>query len=363
MKRSPERLVEDLPKAELHLHIEGTLEPETAFELAERNGIRLPYDSVDALREAYDFEGLQSFLDVYYEGMEVLRKEEDFHQLTAAYLERARDDGVVHAEIFFDPQAHTRRGVPFEDVVSGIRRGLDEAGERLGITSRLILCFLRDRPEDEAMETLETALAHGEAIDGVGLDSAERGNPPSKFVDVFDRARAEGLRVVAHAGEEGPAEYIREALDLLGAERIDHGVRCEEDPGLIARLVREEIPLTVCPLSNVQLNVFDDLEHHNLERLLRRGVRVTVNSDDPAYFGGYVVENYRAVADALELGRDEIVELARNSFLASFLEPDERDRRLAELDAFVDRFDLTPPCRGRSGRPPPVRGRRPEASG
>lgn len=334
--RSLERLIAEIPKAELHLHLEGTLEPEMAFELAERNRVRLPWDSVESLRAAYDFQDLQSFLDVYYAGMAVLVREEDFFELTLAYLERVRVDGVVHAEVFFDPQAHTRRGVDFETVLGGIRRALAEGGERLGITSRLVLCFLRDRSPREAMETLERALSHPGEIEGVGLDSAEVGNPPSKFAEVFDRARSEGLRVVAHAGEEGPPEYVWQALDVLGAERIDHGVRCEEDPALVERLRRDAVPLTVCPLSNVCLGVFDRIEDHNVKRLLDAGLRVTLNSDDPAYFGGYVAENYRAVAGALDLVRDDIVRLARNSFLAAFLDDHERDRRLAELDAAVE---------------------------
>jgi adenosine deaminase len=321
-----------LPKAELHLHIEGTLEPELLFELAGRNHVELPYPSVDAVRAAYVFEDLQSFLDIYYAGCAVLQTERDFHELTRAYLTRAAGQGVRHAEIFFDPQTHADRGIPFEVVVAGITAALADGERDLGITSRLILCFLRHLSADAAMATLETALAHRDAITAVGLDSAEVGNPPSKFAAVFDRARAEGFLAVAHAGEEGPPAYITEALDLLRVRRVDHGVRCLEDDALVDRLVAEQVPLTVCPMSNVRLRVFPDLAHHNVGRLLDRGLCVTINSDDPAYFGGYVGDNYAATADALGLGRDQMVGVARNSFVASFLDDAERAGRLAELD-------------------------------
>ena len=321
-----------LPKAELHLHIEGTLEPELLFELAARNQVELPYPSVDAVRAAYVFEDLQSFLDIYYAGCQVLRTERDFHDLTHAYLTRAGAQGVRHAEIFFDPQTHADRGIPLEVVLEGITAALAEGERDLGITSRLILCFLRHLSADAAMATLETALAHRDAITAVGLDSAEVGNPPSKFAAVFDRARAEGFLAVAHAGEEGPPAYITEALDLLRVRRVDHGVRCLEDDALVDRLVAEQVPLTVCPMSNVRLRVFPDLAHHNVGRLLDRGLCVTINSDDPAYFGGYVGDNYAATADALGLGRDQMVGVARNSFVASFLDDAERAGRLAELD-------------------------------
>jgi adenosine deaminase len=321
-----------LPKAELHIHIEGSLEPELAFNLARKHGIALPYDSVDALRRAYDFSDLQSFLDVYYAVAGVLRDEQDFHDLTWAYLERARDDGVVHAEIFFDPQTHTARGIAYESVLAGIGRALDEAKDKLGISSGLILCFLRHLSADEAMRTLEEALPNKHRLAGVGLDSSEKGHPPSKFTEVFRRAREAGLKAVAHAGEEGPPSYIVEALDLLEVSRIDHGVRCEEDEALCARLAAERMPLTVCPLSNVKLCVFDTLQQHNLKRLLDRGLCITINSDDPAYFGGYLGVNFSATAKALALDRDDIVSLCKNSFTASFL-PDATKRAwLARID-------------------------------
>lgn len=330
-----DHIVRKLPKAELHLHLEGTLEPELMFDLASRNDVSLPYADVEAVRRAYVFDGLQSFLDIYYDACAVLRTEDDFEVLTWAYLQRAAAAGVRHVEPFFDPQTHTARGVPFEAVVRGIHRGLERGRDELGITSRLIMCFLRHLSAHEAHATIDLALAHREMIAGVGLDSGEAGNPPSRFKDVFARARSEGWFAVAHAGEEGPASYIWEALDLLGAIRIDHGVRCTEDERLIERLVEEQVPLTVCPLSNVRLGVFTSLREHNLRDLLDRGVLVTVNSDDPAYFGGYVAENYEAVRDALGLGFAELVQLARNSFVASVLEDAERAEQLAALDSFA----------------------------
>jgi adenosine deaminase len=320
-----------LPKAELHLHIEGTLEPELMFELARRNSVRLPYADAAAVRRAYRFTNLQSFLDVYYRACSVLIHEQDFHELTIAYLARARDQGVRHVEIFFDPQTHTARGVRLETVLSGIGRALTE-GRELGITSHLIMCFLRDLPVDDAMATLEQALAHRDVIFGVGLDSAEVGNPPSKFHSVFERAISAGFHTVAHAGEEGPPEYIWQALDLLGAERIDHGVRCLEDRRLVQRLEVDRVPLTVCPFSNVKLRVVDTLEQHPLAKMLELGLRATVNSDDPAYFGGYVGENLKGVAQALHLDDGALVQLARNSFEASFLDDATRARYLSELD-------------------------------
>ncbi len=320
-----------LPKAELHLHIEGTLEPELMFELARRNGVSLPYPDAEAVRRAYQFTNLQSFLDVYYQACSVLIHEQDFYELTAAYLARARAQGVRHVEIFFDPQTHTARGVAFDTVVRGIGRALDEA-LTLGITSHLIMCFLRDLSADDAMATLEQALAHRDAIFGVGLDSAEVDHPPSKFQAVFARATDAGLRAVAHAGEEGPPDYIWQALDLLGAERIDHGVRCLEDRALVRRLETDRIPLTVCPFSNVKLRVVDTLEQHPLATMLDRGLCATVNSDDPAYFGGYVGDNLAGVARALALDDEVVIQLARNSFEASFLDDAERARLLAELD-------------------------------
>ena len=337
----PERLLRELPKAELHLHIEGTLEPELMFELAQRNGVSLAHSDVEAVRRAYVFEDLQSFLDIYYAGCQVLLTERDFYDLTTAYLRRAADQGVRHAEIFFDPQTHTDRGVAFSTVVHGITAALGDGERDLGVTSRLILCFLRDLSAESAMATLEMALPHRGAIVAVGLDSAEVGHPPEKFRDVFDRARAEGFLTVAHAGEEGPPEYIWQALDILRVARIDHGVRCAEDEQLLRRLVAEQVPLTVCPLSNVKLRVFPTLADHNLAVLLRRGLRVTINSDDPAYFGGYIADNYVATAGALELTRAEVVQLARNSFLASFLDERERQPHLDAIDALALRGDGT----------------------
>jgi adenosine deaminase len=314
-----DRLIRRLPKVELHLHIEGTLEPEMMFSLASRHGIALPYRSVDEVRAAYKFSDLQSFLELYYAGCDVLRDRRDFYALAMAYFTRAHADNVVHAELFFDPQTHTARGIALDAVIGGLRDARDDALRRYGITSELILCFLRHLPEADALATLDAALAFRGDFIGVGLDSGERGNPPSKFARVFARARGLGLRAVAHAGEEGPASYIHEALDLLAVERIDHGVRCEDDPALVARLVQGHIPLTVCPLSNLMLCVVGDLADHNLARLLRRGVAVTLNSDDPAYFGGYIADNYRATAAALDLTAGELVALAENAVRASFL--------------------------------------------
>ena len=331
---SMEAFIRRIPKAELHLHIEGTLEPEMMFELARKHRLALPYASVEQLRQAYSFSNLQSFLDIYYQGADVLRDEDDFHALTSAYVRRAHADGVVHAEIFFDPQTHTARGVPFATVIGGIHSALEEARRALGITHRLILCFLRHLSAQDAMTTLEQALPHVCAITAVGLDSSEAGHPPSKFAEVFARARSEGLLTVAHAGEEGPPEYVSEALDLLQVKRVDHGVRSAEDPALLARLVRDRVPLTVCPLSNVRLRVFDRMEDHNLKHLLRQGLCVTVNSDDPAYFGGYVAENYLAAFRALVLSRADIVQLASNSFEASFLPQAEKEGWLAQVRRF-----------------------------
>jgi adenosine deaminase len=320
-----ESFIRAVPKAELHLHIEGTLEPEMVLELARKYRISLRHGSVEALREAYCFTNLQSFLDVYYEAAQVLRDESDFHALTAAYLRRAHEDGVVHVELFFDPQTHIARGVPMAAIIAGIRGALIEGERALGISHRLILCFLRHLSAADAMATLEQALPHVAALTGVGLDSSEDGHPPAKFEAVFARARDAGLLAVAHAGEEGPPHYVAEALDLLKVRRIDHGVRSEEDPELLARLARQRVPLTMCPLSNVRLRVFERIEDHNLKRLLERGLCVTVNSDDPAYFGGYVADNYLAVQRALGLSRDDLAQLASNSFEASFL-PDSDKR-------------------------------------
>lgn len=330
-----ENFIRKLPKAELHLHIEGSLEPELTFELAKKHGVTLKYPNVEALRAAYDFSDLQSFLDLYYAGADVLRDEDDFHALTTAYLRRAHADGVVHTEIFFDPQTHTARGIPFATVFNGIQRALIEGEREFGITWRLIPNFLRHLSAEEAMRTLEELLPYKQHFAAVGLDSSERGHPPSKFAAVFDRAHREGLLTVAHAGEEGPPEYIVEALDLLKVSRIDHGVRCEEDPALVDRLVREQVPLTVCPLSNVKLCVYKRIEDHNLKRLLDRGVKVMVNSDDPSYFGGYVLENYLAVRRGLNLSKADVAQLARNSIEASFLDAAAKHRWLAQIDALA----------------------------
>jgi adenosine deaminase len=307
-----------LPKAELHLHIEGTLEPELAFALAKRNGIELRFASVQALARAYDFNDLQSFLSLYYECMAVLLRPADFADLANAYLERAAHDGVRHVEMFFDPQAHTSRGVPLDDVVAGLRSAVLEAPVRHGISAALIACFVRDRPVSEAMTTLEGLARHLDVIEAVGLDSAEVGNPPSAFRQVFEAAEQLGLRKVAHAGEEGPPAYVWEALDVLGVERIDHGIRAVEDEALLRRLASDRVPLTVCPLSNVRLRCVESLEQHPLPRLLDAGVLVTINSDDPAYFGGYVAENYHALQQALGLDMATLEALARNSLAASF---------------------------------------------
>ena len=333
-----EAFIRGLPKAELHVHIEGTLEPEMMFEMARRNQVTLRFSTVEGVRAAYEFSDLQSFLDLYYEGAGVVRTEEDFFDLTCAYLERAARDGVRRAEIFFDPQTHTARGIPFETVITGITRGLEVGRAQLGVSSGLIMCFLRHLGAEAAHETLEEARQFRELLLAVGLDSSEVGNPPDQFESVFAQARRAGLLVVAHAGEEGPPDYIWKALDILHARRIDHGVRAEEDPDLVFRLTEERIPLTMCPLSNVKLRVFPSLADHNLKRLLRRGLVVTINSDDPAYFGGYIAENYVAAADALGLSRDDLVVLARNSFEGAFLRVEERRGFLAELDRYVKAF-------------------------
>ena len=327
-----------LPKAELHLHIEGSLEPELMFELAQRNGVKLPYDSVEAVRAAYNFSDLQSFLDLYYAGAAVLQSERDFYDLTAAYLRRAIADNVRHAEIFFDPQTHTVRGVPMATVFAGIARALREAKETHGFSSRMILCFLRHLSEEDALATLAEALPlreqYADLWIGVGLDSGEVGNPPEKFARVFAQARSLGLHAVAHAGEEGPPAYVWGALDSLHAERIDHGVRSEEAPALMARLVQDGTPLTVCPLSNLKLCVVRDLREHNLARLLKAGLCVTINSDDPAYFGGYMNRNFMATAEALELGREDLVQLSRNAFVASFVPEAQKQVWLDELTRY-----------------------------
>jgi len=331
-----EAFLREMPKVELHVHLEGSLEPEHMFLLAARNGVRLRHATVGAAHVARGFTDLQSFLDEYYEGASVLREEPDFYELTRAYLLRAHADRIRHVEVFFDPQTHTDRGVPFGDVVSGIHRALVDARSELGISSRLIMCLLRDRSLESAERTLDAALEHLDRIVGMGLDSAEIGHPPRDFVGVFARAREAGLRIVAHAGEEGPPAYISEALDLLGAERIDHGVRCLEDDDLVARLVAERVPLTVCPLSNVRLRVFESMERHNLKKLLDRGLVATVNSDDPAYFGGYLVENFVAVQRALGLDRDDVLTLALNAVEAAFVDDERREGLRKELVCFAE---------------------------
>ena len=327
--------IRDLPKAELHLHLEGSLEPELMFAIARRNKVEIPYKSAEDVRAAYRFSNLQDFLDIYYESAQVLQTEEDFYDLAAAYLKRAAADGVVHAEVFFDPQTHTARGVPFAAEAGGILKALEDGERQLGISSKLILCFLRHLSEEEAFATFEEAEPWLDHIAGVGLDSSELGHPPSKFARVFAAARAAGLRCVAHAGEEGPADYVWEALDLLGVERIDHGNRALEDDSLVERLAAEKITLTVCPLSNLKLCMVKDLKRHPLKRMLDLGLRATVNSDDPAYFGGGISENFRAVTEALALNKAELVSLARNSFLGSFLSDGEKARHLAALDTYA----------------------------
>ncbi|MEZ4364061.1 MAG: adenosine deaminase [Kofleriaceae bacterium] len=333
-------LIRRLLKVELHLHIEGTLEPELAFALAARHGVALPYGSVEELRAAYAFDDLQSFLDLYYATCAVLRDRSDFYTLAMAYFARAHADNIVHAELFFDPQTHTSRGVPIGEVIGGLRDAMSDAERRYGITSELILCFLRHLSEDAALATLESAIPYRSELAGVGLDSGERGNPPEKFVHVFARAKSLGFRLVAHAGEEGPAAYIRDALDLLQVERIDHGVRCEEDPALVERLIRDRTPLTVCPLSNVKLRVFDKLADHNLARLLERGVNITIHSDDPAYFGGYLGENFRACAAELGLGARQLTELCENAIRAAFIPATEKASHLARLRRAVAQWTM-----------------------
>jgi adenosine deaminase len=337
MTLSTPDFIRALPKAELHVHIEGTLEPELVFALAAKHGIELPYRSAAELRAAYNFTDLQSFLDIYYTCAKVLRDAADFHAMTSAYLRRAHQDGIVHVEVFFDPQAHTARGIPLAEVMTGLTQALQEAQVQTGITHRLILSFLRHLSAEDAMQTLEQALPWRGSFAGVGLDSSEKGHPPSKFTAVFERARSLGLLAVAHAGEEGPPAYIEEALDLLHVRRIDHGVRCLEDPLLVARLARERMPLTVCPLSNIRLRVFDRMSDHNLKILLERGLCVTVNSDDPAYFGGYLLDNFLAVATDLRLSRAQLAQLARNSIEASFIDSEIKHRWYSRIDELVAR--------------------------
>ena len=319
-------LIRALPKAELHVHIEGTFEPELMFEIARRNHIQIPYQSVEEIKQAYNFHNLQSFLDIYYAGANVLLHEQDFYDLAWAYFEKCAADKVVHTEMFFDPQTHTERGVEFATVLNGLKRACTDAKDKLGISSQLIMCFLRHLSEEDAFKTLEQALPFKDDIIAVGLDSSEVGHPPSKFERVFAKAREAGFLIVAHAGEEGPPEYVWEALDLLKVNRVDHGVRSDEDPALLQRLIDEKMPLTVCPLSNLKLCVVDDMAEHNIHRLLKQGVHVTINSDDPSYFGGYMNDNFIAVHEALNLSNDELKQLAINSFEASFIDAAEKQK-------------------------------------
>ncbi len=324
-------LIRALPKAELHVHIEGTFEPELMFAIAQRNQIEIAYQSVEEVRQAYNFHNLQSFLDIYYAGAKVLILEQDFYDLAWAYFEKCAEDNVVHTEMFFDPQTHTERGIAFATVLNGLKRACDDAKTKLGISSHLIMCFLRHLSEEAAFKTLEQALPYKDQIIGVGLDSSEVGHPPEKFARVFAKAREAGFLIVAHAGEEGPADYVWQALDMLKVNRIDHGVRSEEDPELMQRLIRDKMPLTVCPLSNLKLCVVDDMREHNIRRLLQQGVKVTVNSDDPSYFGGYMNDNFIAITQALDLTADELKQLAINSFEASFISDTEKQMWIAKI--------------------------------
>lgn len=328
---SQEDFIKGIPRAELHLHIEGTFEPELMFAIAKRNNKKIRYQSVEELKKAYDFDNLQDFLDIYYEGASVLIQEQDFYDMTWAYLEKAHSENIIHTEIFFDPQTHTYRGIEFGTVINGINRALQDAKKKLGISSKLIMCFLRHLDEKAAMQTLNSALKYKDLIAAVGLDSSEVGNPPSKFQKVFAQARKAGFLTVAHAGEEGPAEYVWEALNLLRVSRVDHGNHSLDDEKLVAELVKRQIPLTVCPLSNLKLKVVTDLKKHPLREMLQKGLLVTINSDDPAYFGGYVNENYLAISKALNLSKKEICRLAKNSFIASFLDEKTKDKMIAKL--------------------------------
>lgn len=328
-------LIRALPKAELHVHIEGTFEPELMFAIAQRNQIAIPYKSVEEVKQAYNFHNLQSFLDIYYAGANVLIHEQDFYDLAWAYFEKCAEDNVVHTEMFFDPQTHTDRGIAFATVINGLQKACDDAKAKLGISSHLIMCFLRHLSEEAAFETLEQVLPYKDQIIAIGLDSSEVGHPPSKFERVFAKAREAGFLVVAHAGEEGPAEYVWEALDLLKVNRIDHGVRSEEDSELMQRLIREKMPLTVCPLSNLKLCVVEDMQQHNIRRLLQQGVHVTVNSDDPSYFGGYMNDNFIAIAEALDLSNEELKQLATHSFEASFIPEAEKEKWINQIRALI----------------------------
>ncbi|MEP1097442.1 MAG: adenosine deaminase [Cyclobacteriaceae bacterium] len=329
-----QQYINGIPKTELHLHIEGSFEPELMFEIAQRNNIEIPFASVEDLKKAYSFNNLQEFLDIYYQGANVLITEQDFYDLTWAYLTRIHEQNVIHTEIFFDPQTHTDRGVPFDTVIKGIRRAMEDGKEKYGISYLLIMSFLRHLDEASAFDTLEQAMPYKDWIVAVGLDSSEVGNPPSKFERVFAKAREEGFLTVAHAGEEGPAEYIWEALDLLKITRNDHGNRCLEDDKLVERLVEMQMPLTLCPLSNLELKVVKDLRDHPIAEMMDRGLLVTVNSDDPAYFGGYMNENYQGIADALDLTKEHITQLAKNGITASWLTDEEKERRIQEIETY-----------------------------
>ncbi|MGJ3404008.1 adenosine deaminase [Glutamicibacter sp. Je.9.36] len=329
-----------LPVAELHIHLEGTLEPEMIMALAAKNGVELPYATVDQLRAKYQFSNLQSFLDLFYANMAVLRTAEDFHEITVAYLQRAHDSGVRHVELFFDPQAHIQRGLGLGEVIAGIRSGLDEGAERWGISHKLIACFWRHAPAEEAMDLMKVLVAEKHDIDGIGLDSSEVGFPPELFQEVFAYARAHGLHVVAHAGEEGPADYIWQALDLLEVERVDHGIRCLDDPTLVQRLVDEQMPLTVCPLSNIHLRAVDTMADHPLPQMLEKGLKVSVHSDDPAYFGGYMDANFASLMASFNFSTGQLATLARNSFESAFLDEESKQVLLAEVQAWVQRQSL-----------------------
>jgi len=332
------RFIQNLPKVELHLHIEGSLEPELMFELAKRNNIDIPFNSPNEVKAAYQFTNLQSFLDIYYQGANVLITEEDFFDLTWAYLVRSHKDNVIHTEIFFDPQTHTERGISFNIMISGITKALDKAKKELNITSQLIMCFLRHLSEEQAIETLKQALPYKKHIIGVGLDSSELGHPPEKFARVFNMAKDEGFLTVAHAGEEGPAQNIIDVINKLGVQRVDHGVRCVDDPQLLERLKETRMPLTVCPLSNVKLNVFNEMKEHNIIELLKQGLCVTINSDDPAYFGGYMTDNFIAVSDELIVTKKDLAQFTLNAIEASFVDDVEKNRMTKHVLDFVTNF-------------------------
>lgn len=333
------KVIQGIPKTELHLHIEGSFEPELMFKIAKRNNIALDYDSIDSLKKAYKFNNLQEFLDLYYIGAQVLIHEQDFYDLTWAYLTKVHSQNVVHVEVFFDPQTHTNRGVPFDVVIKGIHKALEKGERELDISYKLIMSYLRHLSEAEAFKTLEASLPYKDWIDGIGLDSSEEGNPPSKFVNVFEASAAHGYNLVAHAGEEGPADYIWEALDLLNVVRIDHGNRCLDDEVLIQRLVDEKIPLTLCPQSNVALNVIDKMEDHPVLKMLDKGILATIHSDDPAYFGGYMNENYYEIAKALHLNNAQLQQLAINAFKASWLTTETKEKHIASVNSYFTSLD------------------------